>query len=162
MGTPHQWLQSLGALVCVCLCLGRGEARMHTYFVQDQQFKDNYAQSIQFLLLPNHLHHQSPTHPVPITAHHSTPHPPPPPHLPSVLESAHYAVYTCVCIQSKLYAKSDLFTYTSIHVFVCVYNTWDKLLQQEKLVPAIFASKLPLWRPVVARRYEDDILKLSL
>lgn len=86
----------------------------------------------------------------------------PPPHLPSVLESAHYAVYTCFCIQSKLYAKSDLVTYTSIHVFVCVYNTWDKLLQQEKLVPAIFASKLPFWRPVVARRYGDDILKLSL
>ena len=92
-------------------------------------------------------------------AHHC---PSSPPHLPSVLESAHYAVYTCVCIQSKLYAKSDLVTYTSIHVFVCVYNIWDKLLQQEKLVPAIFASKLPFWRPVVARRYEDDILKLSL
>ena len=149
---------------CVGVCLfvlGGGEARMHTYCrsgpAVPRQLCTVY--SISSTPQPSPL---SVTHTP--CAHHcpSLHHQPPPPHLPSVLQSAHFAVYTCVCIQSKLYAKSDLLTYTSIHVFVRVYNTGDKLLPQEKLVPAIFASKLPFWRPVVARRYEDDILKFSL
>ena len=128
---------SMRVLVCVCLSWGGG--RMHTYYsFQDRQFQGNYAHSTEFLPLPNHLHHQSPTHPLSITAHHS---PSPPPSLSAgfcLLYSLYMILYT-----HRLYAKSDLVTYTSIHVYVSVYNTLDKLTQQGKYILAIFASKLP-------------------
>ena len=115
--------------VCVGVCLFElgGGGRMHTYYsFQDRQFQGNYAHSTEFLPLPNHLHHQSATQHLPITAHHS-------PSLPNLSFSSHKCclLLTIQFIHGFVYTQiickewpSYLYQYTCICLCITHWIDW--------------------------------------